>query len=116
MASISGDPQSFQSQFYTEQERKYQEVEPNRLQPEKVEGSLGSDIVNSLGSLLAEYDPYLDTTQGPSLTPAALTTIVQGESSVTTAEKKCRSYEGYSGLLRLIQDQAAKALQYQAKT
>ena len=38
------NPSTAQSDFYTEQQVRYQQVEPNRLLPDKMKGALGSGI------------------------------------------------------------------------
>ena len=94
---------SIQSQFYIDQQAKYQEYEPNRLLPDVMKNNVGPEIIGGVLSNLSRYDPYTaQTTQ--KFTATGLAKILKGEPDTTDAEKQCRNYIGFSGLEQLIRD------------
>lgn len=94
-----------QSQFYQEQQAKYQELEPNRLLPDVMKGNIGADIVSPAVKTLSDYDPYTGVTKAR-FSATGLQQILQGQPPVTPKEDECRSYTGLQGLNKLIQDTA----------
>lgn len=90
-----------QSEFYREQQTRYQEVEPNRFLPDKMKGNLGPGIVNSALTQFDKYDPYSQTVSNR-FSVAGLGEILQGQSDTTEQEEYCRSFLGQTGLQRLI--------------
>lgn len=94
-----------QSEFYIEQQTRYQEVEPNRFLPDKMKGNLGPGIVNSALSQFEKYDPYSQTVSNR-FSAAGLGEVLQGQSDTTEQEEYCRSFLGQAGLQRLIAEMA----------
>jgi hypothetical protein len=90
-----------QSEFYREQQTRYQEVEPNRFLPDKMKGNLGPGIVNSALSQFDKYDPYSQTVSNR-FSAAGLGDILQGQSDTTDQEEYCRGFLGQAGLQRLM--------------
>lgn len=93
-----------QSDFYTEQQVRYQEVEPNRFLPDKVKGNLGPRIVNDALAQFQKYDPYSETISNK-FSAAGMSEILQGKGDTTEEEDYCRSFQGVESLPKVIADQ-----------
>ena len=93
-----------QSDFYTEQQVRYQEVEPNRFLPDKVKGNLGPRIVNDALAQFQKYDPYSETISNK-FSAAGMSEILQGKGDTTEEEEYCRSFQGVESLPKVIADQ-----------
>jgi hypothetical protein len=97
-------PSAAQSSFYTEQQIRFQEVEPNRFLPDNMKGNVGTNITNKTLSQFDKYDPYTETVSNR-FTAAGLSQVLQGQSNTTEEEEYCRSFMGASSLPKLIADQ-----------
>jgi len=98
------NPSSAQSDFYAEQQIRYQQVEPNRLLPDKMKGDLGSSIKNDTLSQFDLYDPYSETVSNK-FTAAGMGQVLQGQSTTTKEEEYCRTFAGAGSLPTLIKKQ-----------
>ena len=70
-----------QSQFYQEQQAKYQELEPNRLLPDVMKGNIGADIVSPAMKTLSDYDPIEKN----------LSVLTENGKKIGVDTKKCNS-------------------------
>ena len=107
MASIQEaftSPDVAQGNFYSAQEIRYQEVEPNRFLPENIKGNLGPRITNDTLSQFNAYDPYTETVSNK-FTVAGLSQVIQGQPKTTKEEEYCRNFVGSGSLARLITEQ-----------
>jgi hypothetical protein len=93
-----------QANFFSDQQIRYQKVEPNRFLPQQLATKLGVDRVNSALTNFDKYDPYTETVSNP-LDAAALDELMYGQKSTTAEEAECRAYSGVNGLVRLRADQ-----------
>jgi len=93
-----------QSDFYTEQQVRYQEVEPNRFLPDKIKGNLGVRITNDALAQFQKYDPYSETVSNR-FSAAGLSQVLQGQGDTTEQEEYCRSFQGAESLPKVIADQ-----------
>ena len=90
-----------QSDFYNDQQLKYNEIEPNRFQPNAVSGLVGETIVSGVYDQLGNYDPYTGETRRP-ITKAGISKLLQGQPDKTPEELECRTYVGLYGLITLM--------------
>ena len=89
-----------QSVFYNDQQLKYNDVEPNRFQPNAVSGMTDA-IISGVYDQLGNYDPYTGETRRP-ITKAGISKLLQGQPDKTPEELECRTYRGLSGLIKLM--------------
>lgn len=96
-----------QTKFYTSQQTKYQEVEPNRFLPDKIKAASGLPAPSVVGiwSNFKQYDPYTQKTKA-SITGEGMGRLLQGEAPTAQAEIDCRQYIGINGLEQLMRDTA----------
>jgi hypothetical protein len=107
MASIREaytNPDVAQGDFYSAQQIRYNEVEPNRVLPENIKGNLGPAITNTALSQFNKYDPYTESISNK-FTAAGLNQVLQGQAKTTDEETYCRGFVGASSLQKLINDQ-----------
>ena len=98
------DPSSAQSDFYAEQQIRYQEVEPNRILSDSVKGNLGTSIKGDALQQFDLYDPYTESVSNK-FTAAGMNQILQGQANTTKEEDFCRTFVGVGGLPTLIRKQ-----------
>jgi hypothetical protein len=103
-------PQDIQSDFYKNQQTRFQEVEPNRLLGRRIAGQgttpLGVPFIAGATKLLSAYDPYTGNTK-QMLQPDAVNQVLSGQDDTTEEERRCREYMGISGLQQLVREQVA---------
>lgn len=92
-----------QADFYSEQQIRYQQVEPNRFLPEQLKTKLSTDTVTSALKNFDKYDPYTESISN-TFDASAMDELMYGQRSTTAEEAECRSYSGINGLQRLIRD------------
>jgi hypothetical protein len=88
MASIREaytNPDVAQGDFYSAQQIRYQEVEPNRFLPENIKGNLGPSITNDTLSQFNTYDPYTETVSNR-FSASGLSQLIQGQAKTTDEE------------------------------
>ena len=90
-----------QSVFYNDQQLKYNEIEPNRFQPNAVSGEVLENIKSGVYDQLGNYDPYTGETRRP-ITKAGISKLLQGQPDKTPEELECRTYVGLYGLITLM--------------
>jgi hypothetical protein len=98
------NPDVAQGEFYSAQQIRYNEVEPNRLLPENIKGNLGPTITNTALSQFDKYDPYTESISNK-FTAAGLSEVLQGQAKTTDEETYCRGFVGASSLQKLMADQ-----------
>jgi hypothetical protein len=94
---------SLQDAFYRSQQTKYQEVEPNRILPDAIKGSLGDSIFQGAKDALSAFDPYTTQTVNP-FTEDGLKSLFEGTPKDVAELTRCRQYSGLKGLEQLIRD------------
>ena len=94
---------SLQDAFYRSQQTKYQEVEPNRILPDALKGSLEPSVLKNAMDALSIFDPYIEQTVKP-FTEAGLAGLFQGTPKFVGELQRCREYTGLKGLEQLIRD------------
>jgi hypothetical protein len=94
---------NLQDAFYRSQQTKFQEVEPNRILPDAIKGSLGDMVFKSAMDALSVFDPYVGKTVKP-FTEDGLKGIFQGTPKDVGELERCRNYTGLKGLEQLIRD------------
>jgi hypothetical protein len=94
---------SLQDAFYRSQQTKYQEVEPNRILPDAIKGSLGDSIFQGAKDALSVFDPYTTQTVNP-FTEDGLKSLFEGTPKDVAELTRCRQYSGLKGLEQLIRD------------
>jgi hypothetical protein len=100
------EPDVAQGDFYSAQQIRYQEVEPNRFLPANIKGRLGTRITNDALSQFNTYDPYTESVSNK-FTAAGLSQVMQGQAKTTDEESYCRGFVGAGSLPKLISDQEA---------
>jgi hypothetical protein len=111
MASIREaytNPDVAQGEFYSAQQIRYREVEPNRFLPENMKASLGPTITNDTLSQFNRYDPYTENVSN-TFSAGGLSQLLQGQATTTNEETYCRGFTGSAGLANLMSDQATRA-------
>ena len=98
------NPDVAQGDFYSAQQIRYREVEPNRFLPENIKGNLGPSITNDTLSQFNTYDPYTESISNK-FTAAGLSQVIQGQPPTTDEETYCRGFVGATSLQKLITDQ-----------
>lgn len=98
------NPDVAQGDFYSAQQIRYNEVEPNRLLPENIKGNLGPAITNAALSQFNKYDPYTESISNK-FTAAGLSQVLQGQAKTTDEETYCRGFVGATSLQKLMADQ-----------
>ena len=101
MASLK-EAFSDQSDFFNEEQLKYNEIEPRRFQPNAVSG-MTDTIISGVYDQLGYYDPYTEKTTRP-ITKEGIGKLLQGQPDKRPEELACRTYKGLSGLVTLIGD------------
>ena len=96
-----------QGDFYSAQQIRYSEVEPNRFLPSAMKGNLGPGITNDTLSQFNTYDPYTESVSNR-FSAAGLSQLLQGQGDTTNEETYCRSQTGATSLPKLIADQEAQ--------
>jgi hypothetical protein len=110
MASIREaytNPDVEQGDFYSAQQIRYREVEPNRFLPENMKASVGPGITDDTLSQFNTYDPYTERVSNKFST-AGLSQLLQGQATTTNEETYCRGFTGAAGVATLLSDQASK--------
>jgi hypothetical protein len=110
MASIKEaytNPDVAQGDFYSAQQIRYREVEPNRFLPDAIKGNLGTGIVNSALSQFNKYDPYTESVSNK-FTAAGLNEILKGQGTTTDEETYCRGFVNAASIPKLLADQEAQ--------
>lgn len=101
------NPDVAQGDFYSAQQIRYREVEPNRFLPENIKGNLGPTITNDTLSQFNTYDPYTESVSNK-FSAAGLSQLIQGQATTTNEETYCRGFTGATSLPKLIADQEAE--------
>ena len=101
------NPDVAQGDFYSAQQIRYREVEPNRFLPENIKGNLGPTITNDTLSQFNTYDPYTESVSNK-FSAAGLSQLIQGQATTTNEETFCRGFTGAASLPKLIADQEAE--------
>jgi hypothetical protein len=101
------NPDVAQGDFYSAQQIRYREVEPNRFLPENIKGSLGPGITNDTLSQFNRYDPYTESVSNK-FSATGLSQLIQGQAKTTDEEVYCRGFTGAASLPKLIADQEAE--------
>ena len=99
--------QEFQTNFYQDQQNRFQGVEPNRLLPNTVPSAVG--IVSQLETVKAavkSYDPYTEQSRVP-FNDSVLGSLLQGSPAQSPRVTECRQFNGITGIEQLLQQQAA---------
>ena len=110
MASIKEaftNPDVAQGDFYSAQQIRYREVEPNRFLPDKMKGALGQEITKDALSQFDRYDPYTQKMSNK-FSSTGLSQLLQGQGNTTNEETYCRGLVGAASLPKLIADQQAQ--------
>lgn len=100
-------PDVAQGDFYSAQQIRYQEVEPNRFVPDAMKGNLGVGITNDALSQFDRYDPYTETVSNR-FTTSGMSQLLQGQADTTDQETYCRGFTGAASIPRLLSDQEAQ--------
>ena len=98
------NPDVAQGDFYSAQQIRYREVEPNRFLPENIKGNLGPSITNTALGQFDTYDPYSKSVSNK-FTAAGLSQVLQGQPKTTDEEMYCRGFVGATSLQKLMMDQ-----------
>ncbi len=101
------NPDVAQGDFYSAQQIRYSEVEPNRFLPSEMKGNLGPTITNDTLSQFNTYDPYTESVSNK-FSAAGLSQLLQGQGDTTSEETYCRGLTGAASLPKLIADQEAQ--------
>ena len=101
------NPDVDQGTFYSAQQIRYNEVEPNRFLPDAMKGNLGPSIQSDTLAQFNTYDPYTETVSNR-FSVAGLSQLLQGQADTTSKETDCRSYTGAASILKLNSDQEAE--------
>ena len=107
MASIREaftNPDVAQGDFYSAQQIRYREVEPNRFLPDKMKANLGPAITNAALAQFNTYDPYTQKVSNK-FSAAGLRGVLQGQANTTDEETFCRGFTGAASLPKLMVDQ-----------
>lgn len=110
MASINEaftNPDVQQGEFYSAQQIRYRETEPNRFLPDAMKGNLGPRITNDALSQFDTYDPYTETVSNK-FSAAGISQILQGQGQTTDEETYCRGFMGAASIPKLMSDQEAQ--------
>jgi hypothetical protein len=99
------DSVNTQTNFFQEQQNKYQGVEPNRFLPDKSPVQ-SSELLQNAKDAIKTFDPYTEKTSVP-FNDQVLGSLLQGTPAESPMVAQCRRYIGLSGLDQLIRDQAA---------
>ena len=94
-----------QTNFFQEQQNKYQGVEQNRFLPDKVPVEV-NQILQDAKAAVTSFDPYTQTSSTP-YNDQVLGSLLQGTPAESPMVAQCRRYIGLSGLDQLIKEQAA---------
>jgi len=100
-------PDVAQGDFYSAQQIRYSEVEPNRFLPDAMKGNLGPTITNDTLSQFNTYDPYTESVSNR-FSASGLSQVLQGQGDTTSEETYCRGLTGAASLPKLIADQDAQ--------
>jgi hypothetical protein len=98
------NPDVAQGDFYSAQQIRYGEVEPNRFLPDAMKGNVGPTITNDTLSQFNTYDPYTESVSNK-FSASGLSQLLQGQGDTTNEETYCRGFTGASSLPKLISDQ-----------
>jgi hypothetical protein len=101
------NPDVAQGNFYSAQQIRYREVEPNRFLPDAMKGNLGTGITNDTLSQFNTYDPYTETVSNR-FSAAGLSQLLQGQADTTNEETYCRGFTGAASIPKLQSDQEAQ--------
>ena len=102
------NPDVAQGEFYSAQQIRYREVEPNRFLPENMKANLGPAITDSTLSQFNVYDPYTESVSNK-FSVGGLTQLLQGQATTTNEESYCRGFTGSAGLANLMADQGSQS-------
>jgi hypothetical protein len=102
------NPDVAQGEFYSAQQIRYREVEPNRFLPENMKANLGPAITDSTLSQFNTYDPYTESVSNK-FSASGLTQLLQGQATTTNEETYCRGFTGSAGLANLLGDQSSQS-------
>lgn len=98
------NPDVAQGNFYSAQQIRYSEVEPNRFLPDAMKGNLGPTITNDTLTQFNTYDPYTETVSNK-FSATGLNELLQGQGDTTNEETYCRGFTGAAGIPKLQADQ-----------
>jgi hypothetical protein len=101
------NPDVAQGNFYSAQQIRYQQVEPNRFLPDAMKGNLGPTIANDALSQFDKYDPYTESVSNR-FSAAGLSQLLQGQKDTTDEETYCRGFTGAASISKLQSDQEAQ--------
>ena len=110
MASLReafNNPDVAQGNFYSAQQIRYNEVEPNRFLPDAMKGNLGPGITNDTLSQFNTYDPYTETVSNR-FSASGINQLLQGQGETTNEETYCRGFTGAASIPSLQRDQEAQ--------
>ncbi len=99
------NPGDLQTNFFQEQQNKYQGVEPNRFLPDAVPLDM-KGMVDTAKDAIRKYDPYTQQSTNP-FPDQVVGSLLQGTPAESPMVEQCRRYIGLSGLEQLLQEQAA---------
>ncbi len=102
------NPDVAQGDFYSAQQIRYRQVEPNRFLPEQMKDNLGPEITDATLSQFNTYDPYTESVSNK-FSIAGLTQVLQGQATTTNEETYCRGFLGSAGLANLLSDQGSQS-------
>jgi len=101
------NPDVAQGNFYSAQQIRYNEVEPNRFLPDAMKGALGTAITNDTLSQFNTYDPYTETVSNR-FSASGMNQLLQGQGDRTNEETYCRGFTGAASIPALQRDQEAQ--------
>lgn len=99
-------PDVAQGDFYSAQQIRYNQVEPNRFLPDKMKENVGTTMTNDVLSQFNSFDPYTESTSNK-FTAAGLAQVLQGQGNTTDEESFCRGFTGAEGVNSLRVQQSA---------
>lgn len=97
-------PQEFQTNFYQDQQNRFQGVEPNRILPDTVPTNMSASL-DAVKAAVRSFDPYTQASKVP-FNDQVLTSLVQGSPAQSSRVTECRQYVGLAGLEQMIQANA----------
>ena len=101
-------PDVAQGDFYSAQQIRYNQVEPNRFLPDKVKENVSIAMTNDVLSQFNSFDPYTESTANK-FTAAGLRQVLQGQGSTTDEETFCRGFVGATGVNSLRAQQTSSS-------
>jgi hypothetical protein len=99
------DSVNTQTNFFQQQQNKYQGVEPNRFLPDSTPVQ-ASELLQTTKDAIKSFDPYTEKSSVP-FNDQVLGSLLQGTPAESPMVAQCRRYIGLSGLEQMIREQAA---------